>query len=426
MSNELNLNEDQAAMADGRRGPALEFAMELLISAGVMHGATRFQSIERAYVNTCFATVEPHTDLLTWLADNHAQVAVPTYTNVGIHDAANPWIRDDEAGRLAASRTLALIDLHKRLGCQMTLTCAPYQLPGHDQQGRHLACSESNAVSYFNSVVGARTLKYGDYMDIAAALTGCVPHMGLHTDEGRRATVVFEVEPLPEALAGDDLAYQLVGHVMGRKTGMDVPALVGLPSTTTLEQLRSVSATGASAGGVAMYHAVGFTPEAPTLDAATQGAEPRRREAITTSDLVAAKRELTQFDSGPINAVAIGTPHSPIAEVGALARLLRDRRIKDDCTFYVQMNRHVRDHAEQQGWIETLLHAGVTPVADTCLYWRPVARGLHGRILTNSGKYAYYAPGELSAEVSIVSLRECVESAIRGEVWCDPALEVIR
>ena len=418
----MKLTRDEQAMADGRRGPVLEFAMGLLIKAGDMHGARQLQPIESACVNTAFAAFEPNHDFLCWLAENKAEVSVPTYTNVTIFDADNPLLRTDAQGTWAGERSRRLMDLLKQIGCRLTLTCAPYQLPGQPGFGVHTAQSESNAVSYFNSVVGARTLKYGDYLDMAAALTGRAPLMGLHTDDGRRATLVLEVADLPTAFAADDLSYQLIGHVMGRKAGMDIPVLLGINQHATKENLRSVSASGAAAGGVAMFHAVGLTPEAPTLEAATGGMAPPRRDAISIDDLKAAKSELTKFDSGKVNAAVIGTPHASLAEVGRLADLFDGRHVKPGTAFYVQMNRFVQAQAREEGWIDTLNAAGVTSVTDTCLYWRPKVQGLDGRVMTNSGKFAYYAPGELTIETTIASLRECVESAVRGEVWNDPEM----
>lgn len=417
----MQLTPDEQAMADGRRGPVLAFAIGLLMKAGTMHGAQRFEPIVAAYTNTTFATIQPHYDLLKWLAEEGARVAVPTYTNVGVDDPDNPLLRRDDYGKWASERSRDLRALHDRVGCKLVMTCAPYQLPGAPGLGSQIAVSESNAVSYFNSVVGARTLKYGDYIDMAAALTGVVPHVGLHTDEGRRATLHLDVAALPEALAGDDLSYQLIGHAMGRKAGMKIPVLTGVNPDATKENLRGISATGASAGGVALYHAVGLTPEAATLEQAT-GGEAVEEGEISVADMVAARREMTGFESGPIDAVVIGTPHAPLSEVGLLAELIAGQRVKDGKPFYIQMNRFVLECAREKGWIETLRTAGVTPVADTCLYWRPVAHGLNGRVMTNSGKYAYYAPGELPVETAIASLRECVESAVRGEVWHDPDL----
>ncbi len=420
----MKLTPEEQAMADGRRGPVLEFAIGLLIKAGEMHGASRLQPIESACVNTAFAVFEPNHDFLCWLVENKAEVAVPTYTNVSIYDPDNPMLRPDAYGQWAGERSRELMDMLKQIGCRLTLTCAPYQLPGQPGFGVHTAQSESNAVSYFNSVVGARTLKYGDYIDMAAALVGRGPLMGLHTDDGRRATLILDVADLPEAFAVDDLSYQLIGHVMGRKAGMDIPVLVGINPQATRENLRAISASGAAAGGVAMYHAVGLTPEAPTLEAATGGTMPQRRDVISVEDLKAAKAELTNFDRGTIDAVVVGTPHASLPEVEQLATLIDGRHVKPGLPFYIQMNRYVQERAREAGWIDMLTSAGVTPVADTCLYWRPKTHGLDGRVMTNSGKYAYYAPGELSIETTIASLRECVESAVRGEVWHDPDMRL--
>ncbi|MBC6439350.1 MAG: DUF521 domain-containing protein [Rhodospirillales bacterium] len=419
----MKLTPDEQAMADGRRGPVLEFAIGLLAKAGALHGAERFQPIAAAYVNTTFAAIQPHHDFLKWVADEGTEVAVPTCTNVGVHDPDNPLLRRDEEGLRDSTRSRALRDLHAKVGCKLAMTCAPYQLPGAPGFGAQIAVSESNAVSYFNSVVGARTLKYGDYIDLCAGLTGRVPLCGLHTDEGRLATLHLEVATLPEALAADDLSYHLIGHAMGRKVGMKIPVLTGVNPAATPENLRGISATGASAGGVAMYHAVGLTPEAPTLDAATGGREVEQG-AITVDDVIASRNEMTGFTKGPIDAVVIGTPHVPLNEVERLAGLIDGRRVKNDMPFYIQMNRFVLECAREQGWIDTIVAAGVTPVVDTCLYWRPVAHGLVGRVMTNSGKYAYYAPGELPVETAIASLDECVESAVRGEVWRNPDLEL--
>jgi len=417
----MQLTQKERDMAEGRRGPVLEFAMGLIVKAGVMLGAERLVPIESAYINTTFAMTEPNTDLLRWIAQNGVKVVVPTYTNVGIFDVDNPNLRTGDFGIWAKERSIELYELHKLTGCRMTLTCAPYQLPNQPGLGAQISASESNAVSYFNSVAGARTLKYGDFIDMATALIGKVPFAGLHTDEGRKATLVLEIDDLPDALRRDDLSFQLIGHAMGRKTGSELPALVGVNQSATKENLRSISATGASAGGVAMYHAVGLTPEAPTLEAALATGN-IRRDSITFEDLLKAKAELTSFRDGPVNAVAIGTPHSPLREVGDIVALLDGRKLAPNISFFVQMNRFTLEQAREKGWIDALRSAGVTPVSDTCLYWRPFVDGLKGRVMTNSGKFAYYGPGEMNIDASISSLKECVESAVRGAVWRDPAL----
>ena len=420
----LILSPSEQKMLDGSNGAVLQFCMEMIVKAGEMLGAERLEPIEAAYVNTTFTTNEPNTDFLKWAVEEGAQVTVPTYTNVSIYDIDNPTVRSDDYGKWAAEKSIELIDLHSTVGCKRSLTCAPYQLPNQPGFGTQIAASESNAVSYFNSVVGARTLKYGDFIDLAAAFTGRVPYAGLHADGPRKATLVLHVDALPEALSSDDLSYQLIGHAMGRKAGSAVPILVGVDASATKENLRSIGSTGASSGGVAMYHVAGKTPEAPSLEAALGDPNAIVEDTISVADILAAKQELTRFNEGAVNAIALGTPHAALKEVGQLVDLLDGRKVAEGLPFFIQMNRFTLEQAREKGWVEQLRNSGITPITDTCLYWRPVADGLQGRVMTNSGKFAYYAPGELSIETTIGSLKECVESAISGQVWRDPELVI--
>ena len=161
------------------------------------------------------------------------------------------------------------------MGCQPTWTCAPYQLPERPAFGEHIAWAESNAIVFANSVLGARTGRYGDFMDICAALTGRVPLAGLHLDDERRASLVLRVEGVREEAFRVDEFYALLGHVVGKAAGSQVAAVVGVPAGVTEDQLKALGAAAASSGAVALVHVVGVTPEAPTL-AACAGLQSRR------------------------------------------------------------------------------------------------------------------------------------------------------
>lgn len=420
----MKLTAEEQAMAEGREGAAVAFAMDMVLRGGRAYGAARLVPISFAEVGTNFATISPHIDLLDWLANEGARVRVPTVTNNGIFDRDNPDLRRDDFGRWAAQRSRDLAALHEKIGCRLTLTCAPYQLPGQPEAGDHIACTESNAVAYFNSVRAVRCEKYGDYFGLAAALCGRVPEFGLHTDAGRRATLWVDIAPLSDTLAGDDLSYQLIGHALGRISGGRVPVLTGLDPRATKDNLRSLGAAASASGAVPLFHAVGLTPEAPTLEAATGGEAPPERDTIGLDRLRAAMTELGGHSSGPVDAVVIGTPHASLDEVERLARLVSGRKVRAGLHFYVQMNRVVLAQAAASGALATLRAAGIVPVSDTCLYWRPNVHGISGHVVTNSAKYAYYGPGELNIRTSIASLAECVESAVRGEVWRDPLMTV--
>ena len=175
----------------------------------------------------------------------------------------------------------------------------------------------------------------------------------------------------------------------------------------------------AASGGVELWHGAGVTPEAASLDAVFGGGDCHR---VTAEDLTMAHRDLSTARDGPLDAVALGTPHFSISEFADLVQLLDGRKTKPGLVFLVSTSRAVRQMAAAKGWIAELERAGVEVPVDVCTYYSPRVRGMRGRIMSNAAKWAYYAPGMLGVEVTFGSLCECVESAVRGEVWRDPAL----
>ena len=280
-----------------------------------------------------------------------------------------------------------------------------------------MAWAESNAIVFANSVLGARTNRYGDFIDICAAITGRVPDTGLHTDEGRRATLLVRFRGIPEALLDHDLLYPVLGHLLGLRAGNGVAAIEGLPPGTSEDRLKAVGAAAASSGAVALFHAIGVTPEAPSWEAvAGDGAS---EEVATLADLRAARDQLARVPSGAeIGAVSVGTPHASEAELRRLADLVEADR--PSVPFYVNTGR--AQLAGVGSIADDLADAGVTVVTDTCTYITPVMHDVAGPVMTDSGKWAWYAPSNLGYEVAIGSLEECVRSAAAGRVVRDETI----
>src|SRR6185295_18028773 len=145
-------------------------------------------------------------------------------------------------------------------GCESSFTCAPYQTRFRPKFGAQIAWAESNAIVFANSVIGARTNRYGDFIDLCCAITGRLPNYGLHLENNRRATVVVEISALPQGWDDCGYASVAVGLVIGRLCGERIPAIVGLPTNTSEDDLKALGAAAASSGAVAMFHAVGLTP----------------------------------------------------------------------------------------------------------------------------------------------------------------------
>ena len=410
--------EDRAAL-DGSRGDAAALAMRLLVAmAGVME-APSLIDVSSAHIDGCLYHGRAGLDFARRLAAGGGQVAIPTSLNVSSLDLLHPeLVRLD---RSTAAEARELMDAYVAMGCRATWTCAPYQLPDRPVFGEQIAWAESNAIVFANSVLGARTNRYGDFIDICCAITGRAPLAGLHTDEGRRATAVFTLEGVADALASSEAGAAAVGHAVGRRTGTAVPAIVGLPARTPEDHLRALGAAAASSGAVAMFHAVGVTPEAPTLEAATGGAEPVRAEAISTADLRAARDELSTVGPGtPIGAVSVGTPHLSLDGLVHLATLMADAR--PTVPVYANVGRDVRAAAAERGLADVLERAGITLVSDTCTYVTPVIRETDGPVMTDSAKWAWYAPGNLGFDTAFGSMEECARSAAAGVVVRDEGL----
>jgi len=410
--------EDRAAL-NGERGEATALAIRLVIAMADVMEAPSLIDVASAHIDGCLYHGRAGLDFARRLTDRGARVAVPTTLNVSSLDLLHPeLVRLDRATAVEAR---ALMDAYVAMGCRATWTCAPYQLPERPTFGEQIAWAESNAIVFANSVIGARTNRYGDFIDICCAITGRAPLAGLHTDEGRRATVVFSLEGVPAALVSSEAGAATVGHVVGRRTGTAVAAIVGLPAGTPEDHLRAVSAAAASSGAVGMFHAVGVTPEAPTLEVATGGVPPARTEAITTADLRAARDELSTVGPGTrIGAVSVGTPHLSLDGLARLAALMTDAR--PSIPLYANVGRDTRARADERGLTDDLERAGTTLVSDTCTYITPVIRETAGPVMTDSAKWAWYAPGNLGFDTAFGSIEECVLSAAAGVVVRDEEL----
>lgn len=416
----LHLESGDRDFLDGRRGNAGALAMRVLVRMAGLTGADRLIDVTSAHIDSCLFHGRAGLDFAERLVLGGGRVAIPATLNVSSLDLLHPELYrgDPDTARLARR----LMDAYTTLGCRPTWTCAPYQLPERPVFGQHIAWAESNAIVFANSVLGARTDRYGDFLDICAALTGRAPEAGLHLTGNRRGEVLFRLRDVSARLLRSDVLYPVLGHLIGKATGIRIPVIEGLPADVPEDRLKALGAGAASSGAVAMFHAVGVTPEAPTLEAAFQGGVPVRTIDVTPDVLRAARDELTTSESGALNAVSLGTPHLSLAEFERLVPLVEGRRFAAGVDVYVNTARHTLEEVRNRGWLDTLEDAGVQLVVDTCTYVTPILRRTTGLVMTDSAKWAWYAPGNLGVDVAFGSMEECVESATLGRVRRDATL----
>lgn len=400
-------------MLTGEQGPAKALAMRVISRVAEAMDAPRLLSITGAHIDSCLHHGQAGLDFAARLAGDGAQVTVPTTLNVSSLDLIHPELyRGDEQHGVEA-RTL--MSHYEAMGCEATWTCAPYQAGNRPGLGEHVAWAESNAIVFANSVLGARTHRYGDFIDICAAITGRAPAAGLHLDEHRRARVVIDVSKLPDRILDHPLLPPVLGHLLGPIAGVRVPVVVGAPPLTE-DQLKALGSAAASSGSVALVHVVGSTPEAATLDDATGELSPDEIVTVTPADLRRAWDSLSTSTSSEIGAVSLGTPHYSIAEFARLLPLVEGRRVRAGVAFYVSTGRGVLTELELRNWVAPLEEFGVQIVTDTCTYITPVMAPLTAAVMTDSPKWAYYAPGNLGVDVAFGTVSDCVDSAVAGRV----------
>ncbi len=416
----LELSSKDRSLLAGEHGPAGRFAMSILVRMAEALDVERMMDISQAHIDSTVYQGKATLEFAERLADMDARVAVPSTVNVSGVDAADwrEWAVPEEW----AGNAYRQMQAYERMGCTPTWTCAPYQTAMRPKRGQQIAWGESNAIAFANSVIGARTERYPDLMDICAAITARVPARGLHLEENRAGELLLQLVDVPEALQREDSFCAVLGYLMGKIAQERVPVIEGLTAVPTEDDLKALGAGGASAGAVALFHVVGHTPEAPTLEAAFQGREPPETHQLTVRDLRHARAELTTFDGTRVDVVALGSPHFSLEEFARLAPLLEGQRCHPDVLFLVTTGRMMRALAEQAGLLESLRKFGARITVDTCILTTPMLPAEIETLMTNSAKYAYYTPGLLNAQVTFGSLEDCVRSAVAGRVECDDSL----
>lgn len=414
----ISLTAKDRQMLDGKRGEAARLAMSILVRMAEVYGAAEMMDVSQVHIDGCGLLSQASLEFAETLAAHGGKVSVPTTLNMGPLDLQN-WRKFGVPEEFAA-KAVRQAKAYTDMGCIPTWTCAPYQGYLTPRFGQQIAWAESNAIVYANSVLGARTEWYGDYIDISAAITGRVPKHGLHLKPNRRGQVLVRLVDVAPAVLRADSFYPIFGHLLGSLVQDEIPVIEGLPAGATDDQLKALGAAAASSGAVALFHAIGVTPEANTREEAFQGDTPRRVVNVQLSDLLAARADLSTAKEGAkLDWVVLGCPHFSFAEFRRLAQLIEDQKPKSlhpDVTFLVTSSQASYALLQRSGFAGVLSSFGVQITLDTCVFHTPIVPPGAEVIITDSGKCAYYAPGELGVQVAFGSVADCVRSAVEGHV----------
>lgn len=404
----MRFTDEEKKMMNGKKGEAVRLAMEIITELGQTYGAEELIEIKSVHAGAIYPQLESSPSLLETFSNLGAKFKVPTTIDPG-HTSKNfdKW-PDKKDPKDFKERCIRLEKSILKMGATPTWSCTPY-FQGNVPRFRQDVCwMESSAISFANSVLGARTNRTTMGVDIAAAITGRTAKFGLHLEENRIGNAFVKMEFTPESLYD----YHTIGYIIGKYLGDKVPVIDNLPQWTTANHLKCLGAAAASRGAVSLYHVVGITPEAPTIEKAFKGNEPVDTIKIGKKEIRDAVEEINTYKDGPIDAVLLGCPHPQIEEIKELARLLVNKKVKRDIKFCLFISNEVLDWARKMGLMKIIEEAGVTIFEGECIIWCPTHVWNWKNIATNSAKYANLLPSDPTyMDVLYVNTERCIDLA---------------
>lgn len=400
------LTDEQKRMLNGERGEPLRFAMEMLNTLGEINDAEKIIPIKYAHV--AGLSLKTHgLSGLRWvekMADMGAKVVVPTSFNVCAvdrsRDLGQPEFWVEHQSRIGKG--------YERMGCYATSSCTPYLYGFLPSLGEHVAWAESSAVTFSNSILGARDNREGGPSALAAALVGGTPDYGMHRKENRYGDILYKINVPLESYTD----YGALATYVGKQIEAMIPVFDNIGSPSMAEKI-CLSCGLATVSNSTMFHAIGVTPEAPTLEAAFGGKKYETIE-IGKEELEIGYQMLQHGKNRNVDYVAIGCPHATIEEIRELAELLDGKKVKDGVQFLIHTNVQTKGIAKQLGYFDTIEKAGAIITQDFCTsLGNPEDFGANVMV-TNSSRAAFYGPHNNGLDVWFANADKCVDAAIKG------------
>jgi predicted aconitase len=415
----MMLNDEEKKMLDGSCGEGMRRAMEIIVTLAKTYDAERLIKISSAHLGTTFKS--HGIEGLEWIEEMVAEGARCNLREVFV--SLNPrsfdidhWQEigfDDDA----VANQDRLDRCYSRLGTVPLHSCVPYLLGNLPKKNDHFSWSGSSGQVFSNSVLGARGNREGVWANVAAAITGRTPEYGLHLKENRTGQVLVVMEGIdPSGLSAYD--YALLGYFVGKEINEQIPVFSDLPNNLTMEQLRGLAYSLPVGGAVSMFHVLGSTPEAGTLEEAFGNRPPQRKLVVKPPDLRSIENLLNTSRTDDLDLVCFGCPHCTLQELQEAAFLLEGKKISGNVGLWFCTSRWFKDLAERLGYRETIERAGGFILADICAGPSAPFNYLKNAIkvvATNSVKTAFYGPGTSKVDILLGDTEKCIEAALRGK-----------
>ncbi len=396
----MELTRQEQAMLDGKEGYAVRKSMEILTALGDIYGADRLIKVGSVQV----AGVSYHNlgdaglEFLNELARD-GKVKVLTTLNPAGMDLEN-WRQLGITEEFAVKQNL-VIDAFQRMGILVSCTCTPYLIGNLPRYGEHVAWSESSAVTFANSVIGAKTNREGGPSALAAAFVGKTPRYGLHLDENRIPNIHVQVKANLTKLSD----WGALGYCIGKKAENKIPYISGIIEAD-VDELKSFCASVVTYGAQPLFYMQDITPNAEN--------QPVPRESVTVedSDIKEAYENINDQVTN-IELVCVGCPHCSIKEISEIAELMDGKKVAENTEFWVATSRTAKQLADKRGYTAKIEQAGGKFACDTCMAVAPL-KGRFKSLATTSAKGCFYSR-QNKMLTKMGSLQECVEAAVTGK-----------
>lgn len=400
------LADEEKACLEGNHGEANRLAMELLVGVGESLGAERLIPITSAHILGHYGGLhQAGVDFLEKLAEKGGKCRVPTTVDPSSVDFVR-WEQFKIPIEYVEGQRKLLVAVEK-LGVTPSWSCTPYLALNVPRFGQNIAWAESSAVVYVNSVIGARTNRTPFGLDICAALTGKIPELGLYFEKNRKGSLLFDVKVEDFS----DLDYHTLGAIVGSKSGSEIPVIKGIPNTVTNDQLKSFGAAAASSGSVALYHALGITPETKLKDP-FDVKKVKEIFTITRKDFHDMEERINTADpNAKVDMVTLGCPLLSIEELKGIYQKVKGRKVKKDVYFWIYLSQETYDLGKAMKLINPLEMAGIWFSTKTCATISPVKVWGFSHVMTNSAKCALVVPSEHDVMVTYGDTEGCILTA---------------
>lgn len=397
----MHLTKEDEGILAGEDGNAAAKSMKILVALGEIYKAEKLIPVGSVQIaGVSFANLgNAGLEYLAELAKDGQVKVLATLNPAGMD--LREWTKLGISDEFAEKQK-KVVEAFAQMGVVTTCTCTPYLIGNLPAFGEHVAWAESSAVTFVNSVIGARSNREGGPSAIAAAMIGKTPAYGLHLDENRKPSLHIKVDTKIKSLSD----WGVLGYIIGKASEGKVPYISGLFQTTT-DNLKSFGASAITYGSSSLYHIEGVTPEASLHTA------PAHPIAVSDHDMAEAYKALNDA-AVDVDFVSLGCPHASIKEISEIADFLKTKKVKEGVELWIATSRPIKDIADERGYTKVIEAAGGKMAVDTCMVVAPI-KGRFKTMATTSAKACFYGRGKNKLNVHIGDFRQCLNTAVSGK-----------